>query len=80
MCNHWNLYENCLFCTSRACLQVERFSVDSALWRGLIQNKIFKVLVQQGHILRGLVTETLAEVKQKKFLYFNFTELSLIFK
>ncbi|CAH1983586.1 unnamed protein product [Acanthoscelides obtectus] len=30
------------------------------------KDKIFKVLVQQGHILRGLVTETLAEVKQLK--------------
>ncbi|CAH1998071.1 unnamed protein product [Acanthoscelides obtectus] len=31
-----------------------------------LKDKIFEVLVQQGHILRGLVTETLAEVKQLK--------------
>ncbi|CAH1961976.1 unnamed protein product [Acanthoscelides obtectus] len=39
MCNHCNLYENCLFCSSRACLQVEGFSVDSPLWRGLIKSR-----------------------------------------
>ncbi|CAH2001534.1 unnamed protein product [Acanthoscelides obtectus] len=31
MCNHCNLYENCLFCTSRACLQVERVGPATTL-------------------------------------------------
>ncbi|XP_050501730.1 uncharacterized protein LOC126881488 isoform X1 [Diabrotica virgifera virgifera] len=68
--------------STRGSTQTETYPVNEQLLTSACQNiqcvekdKMLKTLIQQGHILRGLVTETLAEVRvfRKEFKQYHTT-------